>query len=236
MYKYVFYTLLPFFIIFLTACTSRPSKVDIMRQQKQQKDSLVYVQAQQNLSYSDSLLHVLLPQCDPLLQKFVYSKDDKAEDHGHYVHRILQTTHNTNRNFLQAYVSDHRIASVQSYYYGSHQHHQRAIRVSAGEDYVEQQGSNHAFQLEGWHEILTIEGDDALALLAYISNHTGARLRVMSQGEQSVVYYLTPAEQQALADTWQLAVLMRDIDALERAIHVANLQIQKYEKKHPNCK
>jgi len=236
MKKVLFYWLIGLCGISFSSCTHRPSKVEQMRQEKQQRDSLTYVQAKQNLSYSDSLLQVLLPQTEPLLQQFVYSKNEKAEDHGHYVHRLLQTTSNTSRNFLQAYVSDNRVASVQSYYYGSKPHHQRALRLSIADGYMEKEGSNHAFQVEGWHEILTIEGDDAIQLLAYLSNHTGERIRVSSIGDQSVVYYLSEREARALADTYQLAVLMRDIDMLERAIHVASLQIQKYEKKHANCK
>jgi len=229
--KIVFYLLLGLVSWGSSACSGRPSKVDLMRAEKAQRDSIAYCQAKQNLHYSDSLLQLLLPQTDPLLRSFVYSKNEKAEDHGHYVHRSLQTTSNTTRNFLQAYVSDNRIASVQSYYYGSRQQHQRALRLTIGEDYINKEGSNHAFNVEGWHEILTIEGDDAIQLLSFIANHTDDRIRVSSIGDQQVVYYLTSSEKQALADTYRLSVLMRDIDALERAIHVASLQIQKYEKK-----
>jgi len=225
-----------FVCVLSSSCTSRPSKVDVMRQEKAQKDSVKYTQAQQNLRYSDSLLQVLLPQVDPLLKKFVYQKNDKAEDCGHYVHRLLQTTSNTSRNFLQAYVDDNRATSVQAYYYGAKRHHQSKIRLKAGEDYVEKEGSNHSFEVEGWHEILTVDGEGAIQLLAFVANHVDERIRVKSVGDQSVEYVLNSQEKQALSDTYHLAVLMRDIDALERAIHVSDLQIQKYEKKQANCK
>jgi len=101
---------------------------------------------------------------------------------------------------------------------------------------VEKEGSNHAFQLEGWHEILTIDGEHAIQLLSFISNHMEDRIYVQCMGEQTVAYVLSASEKKALNDTYQLAVLMRDVDALERAIHVADLQIQKYEKKQLNCK
>lgn len=223
-----------YLIIYCAAigCTHQPSKVEIMRAEKAHKDSITYVQAKQNLHYSDSVLQVLLPQTEPLMKSFVYSKDTVAEDHGHYVHRLLQTTSNTSRNFLQAYISDDRKASIQSYYFGSRSHNQTGIRITAGEDYIEKTGSNHAFNVEGWHEILTITDDDALQILAFIANRQDYPIRVQSQGKQNIVYALNKQEKQALADTYQLAVLMRDIDALERAMHVADLQIQKYEKKH----
>jgi len=236
MYKTLFYSILALVFMCFFSCSHRPSKVEQMRMEKAQKDSIQYVQAKQNLHYSDSLLQVYLPQVDPLMESFVYSKDEKAEDHGHYVHRRLQTTSNTSRNFLQAYVSDNHVTSLQSYYYGQKQHHQHALRIQIGEDYVVKEGSNHAFNAEGWHEILTIEGEDAIQLLSFISSHVNERIKVSSMGDGSVVYYLSDIEKKALSDTYELAVLMHNIDALERAIHVADLQIQKYEKKHINCK
>ncbi len=220
------------------SCSHRPSKVEQMRQEKALRDSLNYEQTKQNRHYSDSLLQVLLPQTDPLLLSFVYSKHEKAEDHGHYVHRLLQTGTNTQRCFLQAYVADDRRTSVQSYYYGTHPCRQQAVRLSIGEDYVQKEGARHAFEAEGWHEILTIQDKDAMQLLAFISAHVTERIKVqvVSDKGAQATYYLSDNERQALSDTYRLAVLMRDIDALERALHVADLQIQKYEKKHPNGK
>ncbi|MCQ2348294.1 MAG: hypothetical protein MJZ65_03810 [Paludibacteraceae bacterium] len=215
----------------LSGCTPKPSKVEQMRAEKARKDSITYVQAQQNLHYSDSLLQELLPQVDPLLQSFVYSKEEAYEDHGHYVHRLLQTSSNTSRNYLQAYVTDDRTVSVQSYYYGAAAHQQRAVRATVGEEFVELEGINHAFEAEGQHEILTIEDDDAMQLLFFLTNHEQDRIRITSIGKQSVVYVLTDNERKALADTYRLAILMRNIDVLERAIHVANLQIKKYEQR-----
>ncbi|MCQ2342102.1 MAG: hypothetical protein MJZ75_01220 [Paludibacteraceae bacterium] len=218
--------------VVLIGCGHRPGKVDIMRAEKAERDSLKYIQALHNLHYSDSLLQVLLPQSDPLLKSFIYSKDEKNEDHGHYVHRLLQTTSNTARNFLQAYVTDNYRVSVQSYYYGAQACDQRMVRLSAGEDFVEKEGSNHAFEVEGWHEILTIEDDDAKQLLSYIATHTAERIKVsaLDAGHKAhSTYYLNEQEKKALADTYQLAIIMSNIDALERAIRVANLQIEKYE-------
>ncbi|MCQ2310688.1 MAG: hypothetical protein MJZ64_02945 [Paludibacteraceae bacterium] len=226
-------------MLVLSSCTHRPSAVEQMRLEKARKDSLTYVRAQQNMHYSDSVLQLLLPRTDSMLTSFVYSKDEKNEDYGHYVHRLLQTTGNASRNYLQAYVSDNRQTSVQSYYFGSVACRQQTVRVEAGEDFVEEEGSNHAFEAEGWHEILTIDGENANRILAFISSHPEERIRVTAldvRHEARCSYYLSNGEKQALADTYRLAVLMSNIDALERAIHVSDLQIKKYEKKHPERK
>lgn len=214
------------------SCTHKPSKVEILRMEKQRQDSIEYCQAQQTLHYSDSVLQTLLPQSDEQLRLFRYEKNEQFEDHGHYVHRLLTTGSNTSRNFLQAYVSDNRKTTIQCFYYGPRRQNQTHVRLSVGDFYVEKEGSDHAFEAEGWHEILTVESQDAIDLLQFIASHTDDRIRVTMDGTTCVQYYLNQQEKQALTDTYQLAVLMNDIDQLERAIRIANLQIQKYQKHH----
>lgn len=210
----------------------QPSKVELLRAEKNRQDSIEYAQAQQTVRYSDSVLQTLLPQAAEQLKLFRYEKDSAFEDHGHYVHRLLVTNNNTSRNFLQAYVSDDRKTTVQCYYYGTNVQHQSHIRLSVGDAYIEKEGSNHAFEVEGWHEILTVESQDAIDILQFVNANESQRIRVTSVGNNNVQYYLNQSEKQALTDTYQLAVLMKDIDQLEKGIQFANLQIQKYQKHH----
>lgn len=214
------------------SCTQKPSKVEQLRLQKQHQDSIEYCQAQQTLRYSDSILQTLLPQADEQLRLFRYEKNESFEDYGHYVHRLLTTGNNTSRNFLQAYVSDNRKTTIQSFYYGAKRQNQLHIRLSVDDLYIEKEGSNHAFEAEGWHEILTVESQDAIDILQFVASHTGQRIRVTMDGKNNVQYYLNEQEKQALTDTYQLAVLMNDIDQLERAIRVSSLQIRKFQKHH----
>ncbi len=222
--------------LFLSAvCLSschKPSRADEMRREMAQKDSLQYVQAQQTRVYSDSVLQNLLPEVDPLLAHFKYEKEDGYEDHGRYVHQLLATNKNTSRNFLQAYVTDDRRLSVQSYYYGSGGIDQRAIRLSVDEGYVEAEGTNHRFEVEGVHEVLTLTEQDALRVLEQVAAHTDSRIKVTLIGKREPIYYLQTNEKEALAETYRLALLMRDIATLEQAIRVSDRQIEKYLRKY----
>ena len=213
-----------------------PKQVAQRRQAKALKDSIVYLQAQYTLRYADSLLQPLLPEADKLLKEFRYEKNDAYEDHGNYVYRTLQTGWNTNRCFLQAYVSDDRKTLVKSYYYGAKNIHQASVLLKAGEQMASQQGVNHAFEVEGWHEILTIEGDQALEVLNFVSSHLAERIRVELYGETGssakAVYYIADSEKQALDRTYQLGLLMRDINQLEEQVRLASARIEHFEAKH----
>ena len=217
-------------LLCICAC-NKPSKADQMRQAMREKDSLQYVQAMQTRAYSDSLLQVLLPEADPLLKNFQYEKDSAYEDNGHYVHKLLRTDKNTSRNYLQAYVTDDRRLTLQSYYYGPKAMDQHGVRLTFDEGYVEAEGTNHRFEAEGVHEVLTIPEADALRLLEQIASHTESRMQVRLLGKSEQVYYLQQNEKLALADTYRLAVLMSDINTLEHAIRVSDKQIEKYQTK-----
>ena len=202
-----------------------PREVAQRRLAKALSDSITYLEAQQTIAYVDTLLPPLLEQADVLLKRFSYEKNEKYEDHGKYVHRLLATNKNTARNFIQAYVLDNR------YYYGSKQMNQQSVTVSAGEDNRVFKGSNHHFQDGGHYEIMTLDNDNSLALLNFINIHNHARLRVEGIGDKTTrnwVYYLNDKEKEALSDTYQLGVLMQDINRLEQMQRVAHAQTLRY--------
>ena len=212
-----------------------PREVAERRLAKALEDSIVYLEALSTKAYADTILPPLLGQVDVLIKQFRYEKNDKYEDHGRYVHRLLATGSNTSRNFLQAYVRDDRQTIVKSYYFGSYAVNQQYILLSADGDESQYMGSNHAFEAEGWHEIMSLQDDRALELLNFISGHMAARIRIKGQGEKSHhswVYYLNDKEKSALSETYQLGWLMKDIRRVEQMQSAANANIQRYEKKY----
>lgn len=212
-----------------------PKEVAQRRLAKALEDSIVYLEAQATIAYADSMLPPLLEKSDALIKHFRYEKDEKYEDHGRYVHRLLVTGSNTSRNFLQVYVRDDRKTIVKSYYFGSYPVQQQSVTLASNGEEVRFTGSNHQFEVEDWHEIMTIEDEYALQLLNFISAHTNDRIRVTGQGlkpNHTWVYYLNTKEKQALSDTYQLGWLMKDILRLEQMANTARNQIAHYERKY----
>ena len=215
--------------------TVYPKEVAQRRLAKALGDSITYLEAQSTLAYADSMLPPLLEQSDKLLKQFKYEKDEQYEDKGRYVHRLLNTSSNTARNFLQAYVRDDRQTIVKSYYYGSYQVNQQQVTLSAQGEELRFSGSNHTFEVEGWHEIMTLEDENALQLLNFISAHHSDRVRVHGAGLKPThtwVYYLNDKEKEALSATYQLGFLMKDILRLEQMANTARTQIAHYERKY----
>ena len=212
-----------------------PREVAQRRVAKALEDSIVYLESQSTKAYADTILPPLLEKVDVLLKQFRYEKNDKYEDHGRYVHRLLETGSNTSRNFIQAYVRDDRQTIVKSYYYGTQQVNQQAVVLAA--DGIESQftGKNHSFEANGWHEVMTMEDERALELLNFVSANMSVRIKVKGQGQKAQhtwVYYLNDKEKNALVATYELGWLMKDIRRVEQMQKAANANIQRYETKY----
>lgn len=212
-----------------------PGEVAHRRLAKTLEDSIVYLEAQKSMAYADSVLPVLESRVDVLLKEFRYEKEEAYEDAGRYVHRLLSTGSNTSRNFLQAYVRDDRVTIVKSYYYGSVSMCQQSLSLRSNDEEVSFSGSNHAFELEGWHEIMTLEDESALRLLNFVSAHMTDRIRVKGVGDKdhkTWVYYLNDKEKESLSKTYELGWLMKDIKVAEDIRNKSYRQIERYESNH----
>ena len=150
------------------------------------------------------------------------------------MHRLLNTGSNTSRNFLQTYVLDNRQTVVKSYYYGNIQVNQQSVVLQSEGEEVTFSGRSHHFEDGAHHEIMTLENEDALALLNFIDTHQKHKIRVEGKGDKPTrnwVYYLNDKEKQALSATYQLGWLMKDIKRIEDIQRTASAQIERYQHK-----
>lgn len=210
-----------------------PKCVAERRMAKALQDSIDVIEARRTLAFADSVLAILLPRADSLLPIFRYEKNERYEDEGRYVHRLLRTDANTSRCYLQAYVTDARHIMVKSYYFGSHKLQQSAVELQAGDDICTRQAASHTFEANGWHSILTLEDDAALEVLYFISAHRTDRCKVLLSGSNAggksidYSYYISDTEKNALQDTYKLALVMSDIRKAEQTAQAARRTIEK---------
>ena len=183
-------------------CGQEPSKAEVKKAEKRQQDSLSLVAQERTLVYYDSLQQALAPALDALLPRFKYEKDERYEDKGHYVHRLLRTTSNTSRNYIQTYVRDDGHTLVRFYYYGERSLGFEKVVLSADNLEDTFAGDVHAFEAAGWHETLTIEGDEALRCLHFVDAYRDSRVRGALCGTGSrAVYGLARSDKDALRET-----------------------------------
>ncbi len=222
-------------IVCFVACGPKTPTVAERRAEKRQQDSIALAEQERSIAYYDSLYQTLLPVADSLLKEFQYDKNEKYEQKGKYVHRLLRSTQNTRRNYIQAYVKDDATTEVKFFYYGAKQADLQEVILTSDSMSDTFRGSTHAFEAEGWHETLTLGQDDAIRCLNFIDVYSAARVRVCLSGNRSrAVFYLSDKDKRALISTYLLGITMRDIRDLENRIRITSLQIEKYRKRLAN--
>lgn len=209
-----------------------PKQIKQRRTAKHLQDSITLIQAQRTAHYSDSLLQTLLPKADQQFNNFKWEKNDKYEDQGRYVHKLLNTDRNTQRSFIQCYLTQNKQIILKSYYCGPRNINQQQIQLNAQQNTLSAQGNNHTFQdANQVHEIMTLNENDALNLLQFISEYQNQKIKVILSGTSNYSYFLQDSEKKALEQTYSLAILLKDIQQLEKQLDYANRQIQLYSSK-----
>lgn len=213
-------------IVLLAMTGCGPHKPTVAEQREQHRlerarlDSIRVDQKARTVVFCDSMTAVLMPQVEAQLAKFRYEKDERYEDHGHYVHPLLNTSRNTDRCFLQPYVSDDLRITIRSYFFGTSSVHHRYVCLSADSVELRLEGSLHSFTERDsrdrlcQHEITTLRETESRELLAFVDAYRQSRIQVTLEGERMYRYVLGDRDKQALLDTYQLGVLMRDVQEL----------------------
>ena len=224
-----------YFILILccvAACSPNHSTTSERRAAQRVSDSTELIRQEKTVAYTDSILQVLLPRVDTLLQLFEYEKYEKYEDKGRYIHRRLKTTRNVGRSHLQVYVADDGTLSMRSYYFGSKALAHTWITLRADSNQLRTKGSLHSLQTEEAIEITTIESDDAEQMLRFVDGYTSSKIQIILEGNnQKYIYSLPQADRQALIASYQLSAYIHDIKELESRLRQASLQVQKYKKR-----
>lgn len=212
-----------------------PRQVPMRRVAKYLADSIDYMESKRMLAYCDSMLVLKQAEAEKLKKNFRLDKDERYQDVGNYVYKLLRTESNAERCYLQATVSEKAEITLKSTYCGAGAIKYTRVELASGGETVYSEEvpldnvANHSFTDGGltW-QMLSLKDEAALSLLNFISTHQQDRIKVSLLGGKSYVYYLMDSEKKALGETYHFAIVMRDIARLEKEIRKANYTIGKF--------
>lgn len=202
-------------LVLLTACGHKGKSVDQLRAEKHERDSIAAIQNERSLAYTDSLITVLTDKRDSLLQYFEASREERYEDYGKFVHKRLTTRRNMERCHLQAHVSADNHLNLCAHYVGAFPIDADRITITADSLQTTNQSTinAHRFTTDGrYFERLTVNEDDASALLSFLCMETAAKFRVILSGKRTYKFVLTDDDIIALRDTYRLYVTICDLN------------------------
>lgn len=197
------------------------------------QDTIVRRESARNLVYCDSILPIKLHVADSIQKKFRFEKDTVYQDAGNWVYKTQRTENNATRTYLKAYVNEKANLYLISNYCGP-KIEQSAVKVSVGDIFVETAAVNtdspiyFSFNDSGTHwETLTYKNEEDNGIVAFIAQNQTEKIKVTLKGKHDFIYWLDPLDKQAIAATYNLWLVRKDIAQLQNQIKQAQLKIER---------
>lgn len=215
-----------------------PRLVDKRRMAVALKDTMIRRESSRFIVFADSILPSKTLLLDSIIRNFRFEKDKKYQEFGNYVYKTQVTEQNTSRNYLKCYVDENSDLYLVSNVYGNKIQHY-GIRVDMNDLNVQTDttqkdlGTLHQFTDEGLYwESLTFKNENDNGICSFIASNTNERLKVTLLGKQKTVYYLSELDKKAIAASYNLWIIQKEVKHLKQEKENAQIRIGRIHLKY----
>ena len=193
---------------------------------KEQEKSLVYL---------DSMLQAKQKDFDAIKGKYTFEKDAEYQNIGNYLHPSQVIEKNLHRSFLRFQVDENGVMSMTSIYWGAHNIHHVAVKVTAPDgSFAETPAAKDSYETTDLGEKIEKAdfklGEDG-NVMGFLYLNKDKNIKVNYQGERPYSITMTAADRQALASVYELAQLLSSMTEIKKNMEEANLKIEFVKKK-----
>ena len=216
-----------------------PKEFDIIRKGLTLMRQVEQKEAERNLAFCDSLLPIKLQELDVLKKNFNLEKDSAYNEIGNYVSKQQTIEKNIQRCYIRSGVNEKGEMYLASVFYGGKPINHTGIKLTTKNDLFAETpaipydgGLNYHFKDMGsTTEVVTYIGEKCKDVVELIYNNPKERIRVEYTGGKSYVLYIADADKKAIAATYELAVVLSDIEKLTREKEKSIKKLAYLEKK-----
>ena len=178
-----------------------------------------------NIAYCDSLLPIRFKEVDMLKKGFIFEKDTAYDKMGKYIWSTMTVDRNIERSYIRCGVDEEGEMYIASVYFGSAplNHTGLAFATNNGTHAETPSipydgGVNYRFKdLGNTTEVVTYKGincQDITDMTLVVSEKE--RIKATYTGGKPFSLYLTDTDKKAIRATYELALVLKDIDSLQR--------------------
>ena len=216
-----------------------PKEFDIIRKGLTLMRQVEQKEAERNLAFCDSLLPIKLQELDVLKKNFNLEKDSAYNEIGNYVSKQQTIEKNIQRCYIRSGVNEKGEMYLASVFYGGKPINHTGIKLTTKNDLFAETpaipydgGLNYHFKAMGsTTEVVTYIGEKCKDVVELIYNNPKERIRVEYTGGKPYVLYIADTDKKAIAATYELAVVLSDIEKLTREKEKSIKKLAYLEKK-----
>ncbi len=197
------------------------------------QDTITLRESYRTIQYCDTVLPKLIFQRDSMMKNFRLEKDTLFQETGDYVHKLLKTEQNLNRNFLKVKIDEKGELKLFSFVTGvkiAHKH----LLLSSGDMFAEtdtlvresiseheyNDGENHIESVIFW-------GESVENIVKFIYDNQTSKVKVTIRGNRTYSYFLPPQDIKAIAESYHFWIVTRDIVKLDKQLKISIKKINK---------
>ncbi|MDR3269772.1 MAG: hypothetical protein LBT83_12005 [Tannerella sp.] len=180
-------------------------------------------ESERNIAYCDSLLPIRLDEAEKLKKGFLLEKDSLYEDVGRYVWKQQTIERNLERSYIRCGVDEKGEIYLAGIYFGARPLNHTGLKLSLPDGtYAETAaipydgGMNYRFKDEGYtSEVVTYKGENGIEAIRLVYNAPDrARIKVEYTGGTPFSLYLSENDLKIIRATYDLAVVLSDVEAM----------------------
>ncbi|MDR0574481.1 MAG: hypothetical protein LBG96_10720 [Tannerella sp.] len=182
-------------------------------------------ESEQNVAYCDSLLPIRISELDDLKKGFTFEKDTAYDETGNYILKTMTIERNVERSYIRCGVNEEGEMYMASVYFGSSPIEHTGLKLSIKDGTFAETpsipydgGANYRFKDMGnTTEVVTYKGKDCKAVANFVSVvDKKERIKAEYTGKKPYSLYLSDADKKAIKATYELALVLSEINAMRK--------------------
>ncbi len=197
------------------------------------------IENKRNIIFYDSLKIEKESYRDSLLQFFNIETDTLYRKQHIYTHKKQSVVTNTSR--LKIDVTSNGEITFSAIYRGLNPIEFSRIVVESNGVFNESmeydliKHKKHLFKDEkDYFEIVNLTENDASIIIGFVEQFINQPIKLTMHGKAKNSFYISNQDKQALVETWRLALLLKDIDKIEKQTTIARSKINLLQQKLEN--
>lgn len=181
-------------------------------------------EAEQNIAFCDSLIPIRHEEFMEMAKGFVYEKDTAYDEIGKFISKQQTIERNVKRCYVRSGVDENGEMYISSVFFGPKAIKHTGIKLSTPDGTTAETpvipydgGMNYRFEdLGNTTEVVTYKGEKCENAAKFIYDNKDSRIKIEYTGGKPYVLYLNDVEKKAIASTYELALILSDIDKMNK--------------------
>lgn len=179
-------------------------------------------EAERTIAFCDSLLPIKIEEAETLKKGFAFEKDSVYEEIGNYIWKQQTIERNVQRCYIRSGVNEKGEIYLASVFYGGAPINHTGLKVSTPDGQFAETASiaydggvNYRFKdLGKTTEVVTYKGEKGLDAAKFIASNAKERIKAEYTGGKPYTIYIADGDKKAIAATYDLAVVLSDLENL----------------------